>query len=140
MSEAGAGSDVLSMSLKAERRGDRYVLNGAKFWITNGPHAETLVVYAKSAPGEGSRGVTAFIIEKDFKGFSCSRKLDKFGMRGSDTGELVFEDCEVPDDNVIGPENGGAGVLIYLIAWIVIPEEGGDGSSIAESFVSKRRS
>jgi isovaleryl-CoA dehydrogenase len=112
MSEAGAGSDVLSMGLKAERRGERYVLNGAKFWITNGPHADTLVVYAKTAPGEGSRGVTAFIIEKDFKGFSCSRKLDKFGMRGSDTGELVFEDCEVPEENVMGPENGGAGVLM----------------------------
>jgi isovaleryl-CoA dehydrogenase len=112
MSEAGAGSDVMSMGLKAERRDDRYVLNGAKFWITNGPHAETLVVYAKTSPGEGSRGVTAFIIEKDFKGFSCSRKLDKFGMRGSDTGELVFEDCEVPDENVMGPENGGAGVLM----------------------------
>jgi isovaleryl-CoA dehydrogenase len=112
MSEAGAGSDVMSMGLKAEQRGDRYVLNGAKFWITNGPHADTLVVYAKTAPGRGSRGVTAFIIEKDFKGFSCSRKLDKFGMRGSDTGELVFEDCEVPDENVIGPENGGAGVLM----------------------------
>jgi isovaleryl-CoA dehydrogenase len=112
MSEAGAGSDVMSMGLKAERRGDRYVLNGTKFWITNGPHAETLVVYAKTAPGQGSRGVTALIIEKDFKGFSCSRKLDKFGMRGSDTGELVFEDCEVPEENVMGPENGGAGVLM----------------------------
>jgi len=112
MSEAGAGSDVLSMGLKAERRGDRYVLNGAKFWITNGPHADTLVVYAKTAPEGASRGVTAFVIEKDFKGFSCSRKLDKFGMRGSDTGELVFEDCEVPEENVIGPENGGAGVLM----------------------------
>ena len=112
MSEAGAGSDVLSMSLKAERRGDRYVLNGAKFWITNAPHADTLVVYAKTAPEAAGRGVTAFVIEKDFKGFSCSRKLDKFGMRGSDTGELVFEDCEVPEENVMGPENGGAGVLM----------------------------
>jgi isovaleryl-CoA dehydrogenase len=112
MSEAGSGSDVISMSLRAERRGDRYVLNGTKFWITNGPHADTLVVYAKTEPEAESRGVTAFIIEKDFAGFSCAQKLDKLGMRGSDTCELVFEDCEVPDDNVIGPENGGAGVLM----------------------------
>jgi isovaleryl-CoA dehydrogenase len=112
MSEAGAGSDVMSMGLRAERRGDRYVLNGAKFWITNAPHADTLVVYAKTAPEAATRGVTAFVIEKDFKGFSSSRKLDKFGMRGSDTGELVFEDCEVPEENVMGPENGGAGVLM----------------------------
>jgi isovaleryl-CoA dehydrogenase len=112
MSEAGSGSDVLSMGLRAERRGDRYVLNGAKFWITNGPHADVVVVYAKTAPEAASRGVTAFLIEKDFKGFSCSRKLDKFGMRGSDTGELVFEDCEVPEESVMGPENGGAGVLM----------------------------
>ncbi|HEY5006605.1 MAG TPA: isovaleryl-CoA dehydrogenase [Caulobacteraceae bacterium] len=112
MSEAGSGSDVISMSLRAERRGDRYVLNGTKFWITNGPHADTLVVYAKTDPEASSRGVTAFIIEKDFAGFSCAQKVDKLGMRGSDTGELVFEDCEVPEDNVIGPENGGAGVLM----------------------------
>jgi isovaleryl-CoA dehydrogenase len=100
------------MSLRAERRGDRYVLNGTKFWITNGPHADTLLVYAKTDPGAESRGVTAFIIEKGFTGFSCAQKLDKLGMRGSDTGELVFEDCEVPEENVIGPENGGAGVLM----------------------------
>jgi isovaleryl-CoA dehydrogenase len=112
MSEAGAGSDVIGMSLRARREGDRFVLNGTKFWITNAPHADTLVVYAKTAPDEGSRGVTAFLIEKDFKGFSCSRKLDKTGMRGSDTGELVFEDCEVPEENLLGPENGGAGVLM----------------------------
>jgi isovaleryl-CoA dehydrogenase len=112
MSEAGSGSDVISMSLRAEHRGDRYVLNGTKFWITNGPHADTLVVYAKTDPEAQSRGVTAFIIEKDFAGFSCAQKLDKLGMRGSDTGELVFEDCEVPEENVIGPENGGAGVLM----------------------------
>src|SRR5580698_11235743 len=112
MSEAGAGSDVMSMKLRAERQGDRYVLNGTKFWITNGPHADTLVVYAKTDPEAQSRGVTAFIIEKDFAGFSCAQKLDKLGMRGSDTGELVFEDCEVPEENVIGPENGGAGVLM----------------------------
>src|SRR5436190_7576341 len=112
MSEAGAGSDVVSMRLKATRKGDRYVLNGTKFWITNAPHADTLVVYAKTSPDEGSRGITTFIIEKGFKGFSVSRKLDKMGMRGSDTGELVFEDCEVPDENVMGPENGGVGVLM----------------------------
>ena len=112
MSEAEAGSDVVSMKLRAERRGDRYVLNGAKFWITNAPHADTLVVYAKTEPAEASRGITAFLIEKDFDGFSVSRKLDKMGMRGSDTGELVFIDCEVPEENVMGPLNGGAGVLM----------------------------
>jgi isovaleryl-CoA dehydrogenase len=112
MSEAGAGSDVVSMKLRAEKRGDRYVLNGTKFWITNAPHADTLVVYAKTDPGADSRGITAFLIEKDFKGFSVSQKLDKMGMRGSDTGELVFEDCEVPAENVLGPENGGVGVLM----------------------------
>src|SRR3712207_2268484 len=112
MSEAEAGSDVIGMKLRAERRGDRFVLNGTKFWITNAPEANTLVVYAKTEPGEGSRGVTAFLIEKGFKGFHVSRKLDKMGMRGSDTGELVFEDCEVPEENVMGPLNGGAGVLM----------------------------
>jgi isovaleryl-CoA dehydrogenase len=112
MSEAGAGSDVISMRLRADRRGDRYILNGTKFWITNGPHADTLVVYAKTAPEEGSRGVTAFLIERGFKGFSTSPKLDKLGMRGSDTAELVFEDCEVPEENVMGPVGGGAAVLM----------------------------
>jgi len=112
MSEAGSGSDVISMRLRAERRGDRYVLNGTKFWITNAPHADTLVVYAKTDPDAASRGVTAFLIEKDFPGYRCAQKLDKLGMRGSDTGELVFEDCEVPEENVMGPENGGAGVLM----------------------------
>jgi len=112
MSEAGSGSDVISMRTRADKRGDRYVLNGTKFWITNAPSADTLVVYAKTAPGEGSRGVTAFLIEKGMAGFSVSKKLDKMGMRGSDTAELVFEDCEVPEENVMGPENGGAGVLM----------------------------
>ncbi|HEY3799785.1 MAG TPA: isovaleryl-CoA dehydrogenase [Caulobacteraceae bacterium] len=112
MSEAGAGSDVISMRLRADHVGERYVLNGTKFWITNGPHADVLVVYAKTDPEGASRGVTAFLIEKDFKGFRCAQKLDKIGMRGSDTGELVFEDCEVPAENVLGPENGGAGVLM----------------------------
>ncbi|ACG77698.1 isovaleryl-CoA dehydrogenase [Phenylobacterium zucineum HLK1] len=112
MSEAGSGSDVVSMRLRAEKKGDRYVLNGTKFWITNAPHADTLVVYAKTDPDADSRGITAFLIEKDFKGFRVSQKLDKMGMRGSDTGELVFEDCEVPEENVMGPLNGGVGVLM----------------------------
>jgi isovaleryl-CoA dehydrogenase len=112
MSEAGAGSDVIGMKLRADRRGDRYLLNGTKFWITNAPHADTLVVYAKTDPEGSSRGVTAFLVEKGFKGFSVSKKLDKMGMRGSDTAELVFEDCEVPEENVMGAVGGGAGVLM----------------------------
>jgi isovaleryl-CoA dehydrogenase len=112
MSEAEAGSDVLSMRLKAEKRGDVYVLNGSKFWITNAPHADTLVVYAKTTPEAGGRGVTAFLIEKGFPGFGTGLKLDKMGMRGSDTGELVFENCEVPAQNILGPLDGGAAVLM----------------------------
>ena len=112
MSEAGSGSDVISMRLRADRRGDRYVLNGTKFWITNAPHADTLVVYAKTDPDGASKGVTAFLIERDMPGYRCAQKLDKMGMRGSDTGELVFEDCEVPAENVMGPLGGGAGVLM----------------------------
>jgi isovaleryl-CoA dehydrogenase len=112
MSEAGAGSDVVSMKLRAEKKGDRYVLNGTKFWITNGPGADTLVVYAKTDPDAGSRGITAFIIERDFKGFSTAQKLDKLGMRGSDTGELVFQDCEVPAENILGEEGKGVRVLM----------------------------
>ena len=112
MSEAGSGSDVISMRTRADRRGDRYILNGTKFWITNAPSAETLVVYAKTTPDAASRGVTAFLVEKGMKGFSVSKKLDKMGMRGSDTAELVFEDCEVPEENVMGPLNGGAAVLM----------------------------
>jgi len=112
MSEAGAGSDVVGMKLRAEPHGDRYLLNGAKFWITNAPHADTLVVYAKTEPLAGSGGITAFIIERGMKGFSTGQKLDKMGMRGSDTGELVFEDCEVPAENALGPVNHGAGVLM----------------------------
>ncbi len=110
MSEAGAGSDVVSMKLRAERRGDRFILNGTKFWITNATYADTLVVYAKT--GEGSRGITTFIVEKGMPGFSIGQKIDKMGMRGSPTAELVFDDCEVPEDNVMGPENGGVGVLM----------------------------
>ena len=112
MSEAGSGSDVISMKLRADKRGDVYVLNGTKFWITNAPHADTLVVYAKTDPDGASRGVTAFLVEKGFKGFSVSKKLDKMGMRGSDTAELVFEDCEIPEENVMGAVGGGAGVLM----------------------------
>ncbi|MEO1038273.1 MAG: isovaleryl-CoA dehydrogenase [Pseudomonadota bacterium] len=112
MSEAGAGSDVVSMRLKAEKRRDRYVLNGSKMWITNGPSADTLVVYAKTDTAGGSKGITAFIIEKGMAGFSIAQKLDKLGMRGSETGELVFEDCEVPEENVLGIEGGGVRVLM----------------------------
>jgi isovaleryl-CoA dehydrogenase len=112
MSEPGAGSDVVSMKLKAEKKGDRYVLNGTKMWITNGPDADVLVVYAKTDPTAGARGMTAFLIEKSFKGFSCAQKLDKLGMRGSHTGELVFEDCEVPEENVLGQVGKGVNVLM----------------------------
>ena len=112
MSEAGSGSDVMSMRTRADKKGDRYILNGTKFWITNAPHADTLVVYAKTDPDAGSKGCTAFLIEKGMKGFSVSKKLDKMGMRGSDTAELVFEDCEVPEENIMGPLGGGAGVLM----------------------------
>ncbi|THD37800.1 MAG: isovaleryl-CoA dehydrogenase [Sphingomonas sp.] len=110
MSEAGAGSDVVSMKLKAEAVQGGYVLNGTKFWITNAAYADTLVVYAKT--GEGSRGITTFLIEKDMPGFSIGQKIDKVGMRGSPTAELVFDDCEVPEENVMGPLNGGVGVLM----------------------------
>jgi isovaleryl-CoA dehydrogenase len=112
MSEPNAGSDVVSMRTRADRRGDRYVLNGSKMWITNGPLAETIVVYAKTDSTAGSRGITAFIVEKGFKGFSTPPKLDKLGMRGSDTGELVFENCEVPVENVLGVEGNGVNVLM----------------------------
>ena len=112
MSEPGAGSDVVSMRLRAEKRGDRYVLNGTKMWITNGPDADVLVIYAKTDPAAGSKGITAFLVEKNFPGFSCAQKLDKLGMRGSNTGELVFQDCEVPAENVLGEINGGVRVLM----------------------------
>src|SRR5947208_1448552 len=112
MSEAGAGSDVVSMRLRAERNGDRYVLTGTKMWITNGPDADTLVVYAKTDPQAGPRGITAFLIEKGMKGFSTAQKLDKLGMRGSNTCELVFDGCEVPEENVLGREgDGGNGYI-----------------------------
>lgn len=112
MSEPGAGSDVVSMRLRADRRGDRYVLNGSKMWITNGPEADVLVVYAKTDPAAGPRGITAFLVEKSMPGFSVAQKLDKLGMRGSNTGELVFQDCEIPEDNVLGQIGGGVRVLM----------------------------
>jgi isovaleryl-CoA dehydrogenase len=112
MSEAGSGSDVVSMRLRAEKRGDRYVLNGNKMWITNGPDADVLVVYAKTDPDLGAKGITAFIVEKEFPGFSTAQKLDKLGMRGSNTCELVFRDCEVPEENVLGGVNRGVQVLM----------------------------
>jgi isovaleryl-CoA dehydrogenase len=112
MSEPGAGSDVVSMRLKAEKKGDRYVLNGTKMWITNGPSAETLIIYAKTDMEAGPRGITAFLVENGFKGFSIAQKLDKLGMRGSETGELVFEDCEVPEENVMGGLGKGVNILM----------------------------
>ncbi len=112
MSEPGAGSDVVSMKLHAEKRGERYILNGNKMWITNGPDADVLVVYAKTDPSAGPRGISAFIVEKTFKGFSTAQKLDKLGMRGSNTCELVFEDCEVPAENLMGTEGKGVNVLM----------------------------
>ena len=112
MSETGAGSDVVGMRTRAERRGERYVLNGSKMWITNGPDADVLVVYAKTDPEAGPRGITAFLVEKGFAGFSTTPKLDKLGMRGSNTCELVFQDCEVPEENVLGSVGRGVGVLM----------------------------
>ena len=114
MSEAGAGSDVVSMKLRADRKGDRYILNGTKFWITNATHADTLVVYARTGAKDqqASNGITTFIIEKGMKGFSIGQKIDKMGMRGSPTAELVFDDCEVPEENVMGPVGGGVGILM----------------------------
>ncbi len=112
MSESGAGSDVVSMKLRADKKGDRYVLNGTKMWITNSPDAQVIVVYAKTDPAAGPRGITAFIVEKGFKGFSCGQKLDKLGMRGSNTYPLFFDDCEVPVDNVLGGEGKGVKVLM----------------------------
>jgi isovaleryl-CoA dehydrogenase len=112
MSEPNAGSDVVSMKLKAEKKGDRYILNGTKMWITNGPDADVIVVYAKTDPAAGPRGITAFIVEKGFRGFSVAQKLDKLGMRGSNTGELVFQDCEVPEENVLNSVGRGVNVLM----------------------------
>jgi isovaleryl-CoA dehydrogenase len=112
MSEPGAGSDVVSMRTRADKKGDRYVLNGSKMWITNGPIADTLVIYAKTDPTAGARGITAFLVEKGFTGYLPAQKLDKLGMRGSDTSELVFTDCEVPEENVLGAVGNGVNVLM----------------------------
>lgn len=112
MSEPGSGSDVTSMKLRAEKKGDKYILNGSKMWITNGPTADVLVVYAKTDFNAGHRGISTFIVEKGMKGFSVAQKLDKLGMRGSETGELVFEDCEVPEENMMGGEGKGVYVLM----------------------------
>ena len=112
MSEPGAGSDVVSMRTRADKKGDRYILNGSKMWITNGPDADVLVIYAKTQPDAGPRGISAFLVEKDFTGFSTGSKLDKLGMRGSNTCELIFEDCEVPEENLLGGENEGVRVLM----------------------------
>ncbi|SET68838.1 MULTISPECIES: isovaleryl-CoA dehydrogenase [Marinobacter] len=112
MSEPNAGSDVVSMKLRADKKGDRYILNGSKMWITNGPDADTYVIYAKTDPQGGPRGITAFLVERDWKGFSRGPKLDKLGMRGSNTCELIFEDVEVPEENILGNENAGVKVLM----------------------------
>jgi isovaleryl-CoA dehydrogenase len=112
MSEPGAGSDVVSMRTRADKKGDRYILNGSKMWITNGPIADTIVVYAKTDPTAGARGITAFLVENKFSGFSTAQKLDKLGMRGSDTGEIVFQNCEVPEENVLGAIGNGVNVLM----------------------------
>jgi isovaleryl-CoA dehydrogenase len=112
MSEPGSGSDVTSMQLKAEKKGDKYILNGSKMWITNGPSADVIVVYAKTDLKAGHKGISTFLVEKGFKGFSIAQKLDKLGMRGSETGELVFEDCEVPAANLMGKEGQGVYILM----------------------------
>jgi len=133
MSEAGAGSDVVGMKLRADRHGDHYVLNGSKMWITNGPDAHTLVVYAKTDPQAGPRGITAFIVERGFKGFSTAQKLDKLGMRGSNTCELVFSDCEVPEENILGGLNQGVKVLMSGLDYERIVLSGGPLGIMAAS-------
>lgn len=112
MSEPNSGSDVVSMKLKAEKKGNKWILNGTKMWITNGPDADVIVVYAKTDPNGGSKGISTFLVEKDFKGFKVAQKLDKLGMRGSSTGELVFENCEVPEENLMGGLNKGVYILM----------------------------
>ncbi len=145
MSEPGAGSDVMGMRTRAELRGDRYLLNGRKMWITNGPEADVLVVYAKADSATGSRGVTAFIIEREYKGFATAQKLDKLGMRGSDTSELVFDDCEVPAENVLGEVGGGARVLMSGLDYERVVLSGGPlglmraGLDLVLPYVHERR-
>ncbi|HLW13709.1 MAG TPA: acyl-CoA dehydrogenase family protein, partial [Casimicrobiaceae bacterium] len=134
MSESGSGSDVVSMRLRAEPRGNAYVLNGTKMWITNGPDADTLVVYAKTDPHAGSRGITAFIVEKGYPGFTTAQKLDKLGMRGSNTCELVFDNCEVPADNVLGEAGRGVGVLMSGLDYERVVLAGGSLGIMAACF------
>jgi isovaleryl-CoA dehydrogenase len=133
MSEPGAGSDVVSMQLRAHKRGDRYVLDGRKMWITNGPEADVLVVYAKTDPGAGARGISAFLIERGFAGFAPAQKLDKLGMRGSSTSELVFDGCEVPAENLLGTENGGVAVLMSGLDYERVVLSGGPLGIMAAS-------
>jgi isovaleryl-CoA dehydrogenase len=146
MSEPGAGSDVVSMQLKAVKHGDRYVLDGRKMWITNGPEADVLVVYAKTSPNARQRGISAFIIEKDFKGFTPAQKLDKLGMRGSSTSELVFDGCEVPEANLVGEENRGVSVLMRGLDYERVVLSGGPlglmaaALDVAVPYVRERRS
>ena len=125
MSEAGAGSDVVSMRLRADKQGDHYILNGTKMWITNGPDAHTIIVYAKTQASQGAHGITAFIIERNFSGFSSAQKLDKLGMRGSNTSELIFDNCKVPADNILGTENKGIQVLMSGLDYERIVLSGG---------------
>src|SRR6202049_3775534 len=145
MSEPGAGSDVVSMQLKAIKHGDRYVLDGRKMWITNGPEADVLVVYAKTNPDAGARGISALIIEKDFKGFTAAQKLDKLGMRGSSTSELVFDRCEVPVANLLGRENQGVNVLMRGLDYERVVLSGGPlgimaaALDVAVPYVRERR-
>src|SRR6202023_1999406 len=145
MSEPGAGSDVVSMQLKATKHGDHYVLDGRKMWITNGPEADVLVVYAKTSPGARQRGISAFIIEKEFKGFSPAQKLDKLGMRGSSTSELVFDGCEVPECNLVGEENRGVSVLMRGLDYERVVLSGGplglmaSALDVAVPYVRERR-
>lgn len=145
MSEPGAGSDVVSMKLRADKRGDHYVLNGNKMWITNGPDADVLVVYAKTDPNGGAKGITAFLIEKGMKGFSTAQKLDKLGMRGSNTCELVFEDCEVPEGNVLGTVGGGVKVLMSGLDYERVVLSGGPlglmaaGMDVVMPYVHERK-
>jgi isovaleryl-CoA dehydrogenase len=136
MSETGAGSDVVSMKLRAEKRNDKYILNGTKMWITNGPDADTLVVYAKTDMDAGPKGITAFLIEKSMTGFSTAQKLDKLGMRGSNTCELVFEDCEVPYENVLGEEGKGVNVLMSGLDYERVVLSGGPIGLMAACFDS----
>ena len=145
MSEPGAGSDVVSMKLRADKRGDHYVLNGNKMWITNGPDADVLVVYAKTDPNGGAKGITAFLVEKGMKGFSTAQKLDKLGMRGSNTCELVFEDCEVPEANVLGAVGGGVKVLMSGLDYERVVLSGGPlglmaaGMDVVMPYVHERK-